>query len=75
MYARDWNTGFVANVRLGMVVATIGDFDADGDDDILWRSSNGALTRWLSDGDGYHYQSTSLSDVPIAWQTGDYLLA
>ena len=31
-------------------VAGIGDFTGDGNDDILWRNSNGSLAMWLMDG-------------------------
>ena len=31
-------------------VAGIGDFNGDGDADILWRNSNGSLAEWLMDG-------------------------
>ena len=31
-------------------VAGIGDFNGDGNDDILWRNSNGSLAMWLMDG-------------------------
>jgi probable HAF family extracellular repeat protein len=31
-------------------VAGIGDFNGDGDADILWRNSNGSLAMWLMDG-------------------------
>ena len=31
-------------------VAGIGDFNGDGDADVLWRNSNGSLAEWLMDG-------------------------
>jgi hypothetical protein len=31
-------------------VAGIGDFNGDGDDDILWRNTNGSLAEWLMSG-------------------------
>ena len=33
-------------------VAGVGDFDGDGNDDILWRHQNGALTNWLGTDSG-----------------------
>src|SRR5262249_26234686 len=31
-------------------VAGVGDFNADGKSDLLWRNSNGSLVEWLMDG-------------------------
>jgi FG-GAP-like repeat/FG-GAP repeat len=75
MYSAGWNTGFVADVPLDWYIAATGDYDEDGADDILWRAEDGTLTRWLSQGDGYHYQSNVIAQVSNDWQIADYLLA
>lgn len=47
-----WTTGFVAEVGPTWQVIGAGDFDGDGLDDILWASSDGRVSNWLSNGDG-----------------------
>jgi hypothetical protein len=60
---RDWlgqtNGGFIGNTgNLNATagaeweIAATGDFNGDGRDDILWRSSAGAVTDWLGQFDG-----------------------
>jgi hypothetical protein len=52
----------------------IGDFDADGDSDILWRLDNGLVVTWEMEG-GTHDSSHSLGIVSGSWQirgTGDF---
>jgi hypothetical protein len=47
----DLNAGGVA-VRpdASWSIAGVGDFNADGKSDLLWRNSNGSLVEWLMDG-------------------------
>ena len=50
-------------------VATTGDFNGDGRDDIAWRNSNGAFTNWLAQGDGSFVSNDShaWAVVPNSW--------
>lgn len=77
----DWlgttGTGaFVANNSAAAVfvptvwrVASIGDFNGDGRDDILWRSTTGTTTDWLGTTSGAFVinDANSLSNVPTYW--------
>ena len=48
-------------------VAGIGDFDADGNSDILWRNSNGTLAEWFLNGTNLIGSNTITSgDVAVA---------
>ncbi|MFZ4410501.1 MAG: hypothetical protein ACOYOH_24350, partial [Paracraurococcus sp.] len=42
--------GTVAAPGTGWTVAKVGDFDADGRADLLWRGPGGAVVLWLMDG-------------------------
>ena len=44
-----------------------GDFDHDGDSDILWRHTEGAVVTWEMEG-GVFVQSHSLGAVATSWQ-------
>jgi hypothetical protein len=61
-------TGYTAaQADNGWTIQGIGDFDADGRSDILWRHSGGALYIWLMNGMGIA-SSTYLSPISTAWQ-------
>jgi len=56
----------------------VGDFNADGRDDLIWRNDNGTFTTWLGQGDGGFVSNDANSrrtDIPSSWQvaaTGDF---
>jgi hypothetical protein len=76
----DWvgqaNGGFVDNysnsavsVALDWQVASIGDFNGDGRDDVLWRNNNGTITDWLGQANGGfadNYANSTLF-IPTNW--------
>jgi hypothetical protein len=78
------NGGFVANDAVALVsvatnwqVAGTGDFNGDGIDDILWRSSTGQLSDWLgtSNGGWQVNDSNAFTSAPTSWKvvgTGDF---
>lgn len=51
-------------------VDSIGDFNGDGMDDILWRSDSGALSDWLgtSTGEFTPNDSAAFTQVSVTWQ-------
>lgn len=58
-------------------VAGIGDFNGDGRDDILWRSSTGALSDWLGTATGGFTvnDANAFNQIPNEWQiagVGDF---
>ena len=73
-----WSLGFVSTISSDWVVSATGDFNGDGRDDILWRSSStGVVTDWLSQGNGTfsHNDSNTGQAIPTDWQivgTGDF---
>lgn len=54
-------------------VASIGDFNGDGRDDILWRNDNGQMTEWLGElAGGFTDNSVNASTfVPTDWHVFD----
>jgi len=62
---------------LNWKILTIGDFNGDGRDDLLWRHNSGATTEWLSLGSGeFGYNGAAMS-LPIGWDaetTGVWLV-
>ena len=59
----------ITDVPLGWQVAGIGDFNGDGRDDILWRSTDGTIGNWLANLDGsFAINGASLVAVPNDWQ-------
>jgi hypothetical protein len=66
----DWlgtsNGGFVSNsanlsstVTTDWHIASIGDFNGDGIDDILWQNTNGQLSNWLGQSNGGFIDNSS----------------
>jgi Ca2+-binding RTX toxin-like protein len=58
-------------------IASAGDFNGDGRDDILWRESDGAITTWLGQANGgfANNDANALRWVPRDWKiadTGDF---
>ena len=49
---------------------SIGDFNGDGMDDILWRSDSGALSDWLGTSTGVFTpnDSAAFTQVSVTWQ-------
>jgi len=67
----------IAQIPLNWQVAGTGDFNGDGRDDILWRSDDGALSNWLSNGGGTFTinDGNAFSQVPTYWNVagiGDF---
>jgi hypothetical protein len=55
----------------------VGDFNADGRDDLIWRNDNGTFTTWLGQSDGGFVSNdvNSARVLPTSWQvvaTGDF---
>jgi hypothetical protein len=64
-------------VPLSWQVASIGDFNGDGRDDILWRNDDGRITNWLGLANGGYFDNVvnSMTGVPTTWHVqGDALL-
>jgi hypothetical protein len=61
-----WSLGFVGRTSLDWQVAGTGDFDGDGDDEILWRNDNGAVLTWLASGE-HLFVSGANADAGIDW--------
>ena len=79
------NGGFTPNgansgyfVPLNWDVVSIGDYNGDGRDDILWRNGDGTLANWLGTATGGYVanDANSTSVVPNVWvvQPADALL-
>ena len=61
----------------GWSVAGTGDFNGDGNDDLLWRHTNGTMSNWLGSGVGDFNinDANALTHVSNDWQiagTGDF---
>ena len=70
-------TGNVANlnatVPTGFHIASIGDFNADGRDDIIWRSDDGTVSDWLGQGNGSFISNVANLNVAVStdWHVHD----
>lgn len=73
----DWTDGNT-QVSDGWHVATIGDFNGDTIDDILWRSDTGFVTDWTGaplNNLGFKHNDAATTFVPLDWQiasAGDF---
>jgi Ca2+-binding RTX toxin-like protein len=72
------NSGaFYTSVDTSWQVVAVGDFNGDGNDDILWRSSDGRITNWLGTASGGFTDNvaTAYNSVSLDWQlagVGDF---
>jgi Ca2+-binding RTX toxin-like protein len=67
-FAENYNNSVVC-VPTAWQVASIGDFNGDGRDDILWRHTNGTITDWLGQANGGfadNYLNSAVS-IPNNW--------
>jgi hypothetical protein len=64
---------FIANPGTAWSVASVGDFNGDGIDDILWRHSSGVITDWLGQTNGGFVDNaaTFLANPGTAWHVQD----
>ena len=59
-----------ASIKVGddWQAASIGDFNGDGRDDVLWRNDDGRLVGWLGQDDGGFAGNPGASyNVPTSW--------
>jgi hypothetical protein len=58
-----------SSAPLSWHIASIGDFNGDGRDDILWRSDTGALSNWLANATGgwQNNDVNAASAAPTTW--------
>ena len=75
------NGGFISNyansaVRVATTtsIGSIGDFNGDGRDDILWRSDNGTPAEWFANASGGFTDHFSLANVPTSWHVEPHAL-
>ena len=68
------NGGFSSNYAHSAVqvatttsIASIGDFNGDGRDDILWRTSSGAPSEWFANTSGGFTDHFATATVPTTW--------
>jgi Ca2+-binding RTX toxin-like protein len=67
-FTNNW-ANMAAGVPTDWHVASIGDFNGDGKDDVLWRSDSGQTTDWLGSSSGGFSDnySNAASFVPTSW--------
>jgi hypothetical protein len=51
----------------------VGDFDEDGDADVLWRHSDGQVVTWEMEG-GAYVTNRNIGSAPTSWQTASETL-
>ena len=63
----------VATVPTSWTIASIGDFNGDSHDDILWRNSDGSLTDWLGTATGGFMDNSAHAgtSIPTNWHVQD----
>lgn len=66
-------SNFIANPGTAWSVASVGDFNGDGIDDILWRHSTGVITDWLGQANGGFVDNAAnfLANPGTAWHVQD----
>ena len=64
---------FLTNVSSDWQIAGVGDFNGDGQDDILWRNLDGRITDWLGTGDGTFTDNVAnaYNSVSLDWHVAD----
>jgi hypothetical protein len=64
---------FSTNISSDWHIASIGDFNADATDDILWRNTDGTVTEWLGQADGSFAGNGANVTIPIStdWHIQD----
>lgn len=71
-----WNAAATHYLPNEWYVAGMGDFNADGRTDLLWRNEVGALSEWLAQSNGSFAWNPAVGyQMPTEWQiigTGDY---
>jgi hypothetical protein len=67
-FSNNGNNSFI-NVSNSWHVEAVGDFNADGRDDILWRNGDGTIMNWLGTANGGFTDNTANSfvAVPLMW--------
>ena len=70
-YVQNHNIAFAST---GWTIEGSGDFDADGDADIIWRHNEGAVVTWEMENGGY-VLNHNIAFAATSWQingTGDF---
>jgi len=75
------NGGFISNYANSAVqvpttsnIGSIGDFNGDGRDDILWRSDTGTPAEWFANASGGFTDHYGLPNVPTSWHVEPHAL-
>jgi Ca2+-binding RTX toxin-like protein len=67
-FSANWDN-FASGVPFDWKAVSIGDFNGDGRDDVLWRNDSGQVTDWLANANGSftdNYSNTAMF-VPTDW--------
>ena len=66
-------SSFNANISSDWHIVSIGDFNGDATDDILWRNDNGTVTQWIGHTDGTITGNGANVNIPIStdWHIQD----
>jgi FG-GAP repeat len=66
-WRRAWIDGRLPQKAISWHIASTGDFDGNGRDDILWRNDNGAASIWDNAQIGSAHIISGAGDVPNDW--------